>query len=614
MRTLLLPAVWLSLGQLHATTIADVSVPSPPLNVALGVLGPDALAVSWEPPISDGGAPVSAYLVEWDPDPGAREVQVVQTSANTGANEVQTVQTYAGRVREKQRVTTSATPTGEVQTITTSAAPGETLGGVFTLELDTRATGGSVQRSGVIGFNARTSGDRSGLLEILNAMQNIGPSGVQSVQKSTADAQGGITWTILFSTAMGNVPQLTLSSNFLTGSGANVVVNTPTQGNTISGGTFTLGFKGATTKDLTPDISDVGMQQALEALNTIESVDVKRVGPDAQNGYYWDITFTGRTNWGDLPYISVPKKALIGVGANVAVTEQSAGNQLKGSFKLLYDAGTGATPPSTGNLPWNCDTATMKSQLEGLSGVGTVDVARTEMPDTQGGYTWTVSFLTAKGSLNIMTSNIASLSETRTDNATPSMGVRITRTRPGTKQEMQDIKVTTTTTVKQTTTFQLQVTFAGQTTQTKPIPANPLNNGVCMSTEAEIQTISVATVDTTATGGDFIVSKQTAIRLVYESNTKSGAISMTNPIYVDHTCTWHVTFDGNAGNLPLMTVSTDGGNTFGSTGTNNLGDLPALRPDGLTLSGTAPKIDVTEATKGVAPPYNSKDRTNASTV
>lgn len=145
--------------------------------------------------------------------------------------------------------------------------------------------------------------------------------------------------------------------------------------------------------------------------------------------------------------------------------------------------------------------------------------------------------------------------------------------------------------------------------------------------------------------------------------------------------------DGNAGNLLPMTVSIDGGVTFGATGTvsgdtisvpvaavtdgtssvlggvfalefegqrtgympfdasaavmktqlemlstigsvavtrssadpnkgyawtvsflDNLGDLPAFQPDALALTGTTPKIDVTEATKGVLPPFNSKDR------
>ncbi|KUF76233.1 Twitchin [Phytophthora nicotianae] len=791
----LLTAAWAALGASHIAH-ADVPVPSVPLNVALDVLGPDALALVWEPPATDGGSPVSAYLVEWDPDPGVREVQVVQTRANTGANEVQTVQTYAKRVKEIQRVTTSATAVSEVQTITTSAAPGETLGGVFTIQLDTTKTGGSVQRSGVIGFNAPASGDRSGVMEILNSMLNIGPTGVQSVQKTTADAQGGITWTITFSTAMGDVPQLTLSSSFLTGSGANVVINTPKQGNVIDGGFFTLRFMGSTTKDLEADISDAGMQKALEDLASIESVDVTRVGPDAQHGYYWDVTFTGDSNSGDLPLMTVASKSLKATGANAVVTERTAGNQLKGSFQLSYNLAP------TGDLPFDCSAATMKSELEKLGTVGTLDVVRTEKPDLQGGYTWTISFLTLKGSLLQLGTDILKLGETRTDGAGPSMGVRVVRTRPGTVQEVQQIQVTTTNSnVKDTTSFRLQTTFAGQTLTTDPIFANPMNNGACMPTQPEVQKIAVTTVDTTATGGDSIVSKQTAIQLVYTSNTEGGAVSKTGPIYLDkagdgdctkgattiaselnklpgitgpvtvssstllathectwqvtfnnqpgnvvqlkaipassaaaasatvsigddtialstvtdgtiniiktelerlanvaqvtvtatagakQTCTWSVTFDGNAGNLPLMTVSTNNGVSYGATGTvsgdtitvaagtdgtsavlggvfaleyegqrtgympfdasaavmqtqletlstigsvavsrsnadpnngyawtisflNNLGNLQPLQPDALALTGTAPKIDVTEATKGVLPPFNSKDRTN----
>ncbi|KAF4031960.1 Fibronectin type III domain [Phytophthora infestans] len=781
-----------ALGAIHIA-YADGSVPSAPLNVALDVLGPDALAVAWEPPATDGGSPVSAYLVEWDPDPGMREVQVVQTSANTGANEVQTVQTYAKHVKEIQRVTTSATAVAEVQTITTSAAPGETLGGVFTIQMDSTKSGGSVQRSGVIGFNAPASGDRSGVLEILNAMSNIGPTGVQSVQKSMADAQGGITWTIMFSTAMGDVPQLTLSSNFLTGSGANVVINTPKQGNVIDGGMLTLRFKGSTTKDLASDISDAGMQKALEDLASIESVDVTRGGPDAQHGYYWDITFTGEFNSGDLPLMTVPSKSLKATGANAVVTERTAGNQLKGSFQLSYKLAP------TGDLPFDCSAATMKSELEKLGTVGTLDVVRTEKPDLQGGYTWTISFLTLKGSLDQLGTDILKLGETRTDGAGPSMGVRVVRTRPGTVQEVQQIQVTTTNSnVKKTASFQLQTTFAGQTLATNPIFANPMDNGACMPTQAEVQKIAVTTVDTTATGGDAIVSKQAAIQLVYTSNTEGDAVSKTGPIYLDkagdgdcakgattiaaelnnlpgiigpvtvsssallathectwqvtftnqpgnvvqlkaipassgatasdtvnlgddtitlttvtdgttnmiktelerlanvaqvtvtattglkQTCTWSVTFDGNAGNLPLMTVSTNNGVSYGATGTvsgdtitivagtdgtstvlggvfalefegqrtgympfdaseavmqtqletlstigsvavtrsgadpnngyawmvsflNNLGNLQPLQPDALALTGTSPKIDVTEATKGALPPFNSKD-------
>ncbi|KAF1323265.1 Projectin/twitchin, partial [Globisporangium splendens] len=170
-----------------------ISVPSEPLNVQLQTVSQDALQVTWDPPARDGGATVSPYLVEWDPEPGVREEQVVQTLSNTGANEVQTVRSFAADVDEVQQVSTTATMVQEVQSITTRAAPGEVLGGVFTIEFDTTASGGSKQISGVIGYNAPASGDRSSVLEILNAMSNIGSAGVQSVSRSTADAQGGYT-------------------------------------------------------------------------------------------------------------------------------------------------------------------------------------------------------------------------------------------------------------------------------------------------------------------------------------------------------------------------------------------------------------------------------------
>lgn len=364
-----------------------------------------------------------------------------------------------------------------------------------------------------------------------------------------------------------------------------MVLSTPTQGNVIAGGTFTLGFLGSVTKSLAPDITDAGMQQALETLDTIESVDVTRVGPDAQNGYYWDITFTGESNSGNLPLLTVPSKSLTAVGANVVVTERSAGNQLKGSFKLSYNSAW------TADLPYNCDAATMKSALEALGSVGTLDVVRSAKPDLQGGYTWTISFLTEKGSLLQLGKDITNLGETRTDGATSSVGLLVTRTRPGTVQEVQTIQVTTANTnVKPTTSFQLQTTFAGQTTTTGPIFANPLGGGTCMPTQPEVQQIAVTTVDTTGIGGDAIVSKQTAIHLIYTSNTEGGAISKTGPIYVDqagdgdctkgatsiaaelsklpgiagpvtvsssayvatHACTWLVTFANQPGNVVQM--------------------------------------------------------------
>lgn len=767
--------------------------------MSLSVVSESSLQVEWAPPASDGGAPIAAYLVEWDPDPGQREVQVVQTNVNLGANEVQTVQTLAAHVDEVQTVTTTATVVPEVQSITTSAAPGEVLGGVFTLVFDTTASGGSRQRSGVIGYNAPASGDRSGVFEILNAMSNIGPAGVQSVSRSTVDAQGGYTWLVTFAAAMGDVPALTLDSNFLTGSGANVVLNTPTNGNIISGGTFTLGFRGATTAGIANDATDVDMQQALEALASIDTVRVRRVGPSNQHGYVWWITFTSwmPLNTGDLPLMTVGTNLLAGTGANVAVNQITAGNQLTGTFQLSYGG------VSTTDLAWNCDAATMKTALTALS-IGTLDVSRAAAADPQGGFTWTISFLTLKGSLSALVGDPTNLGETRSDGVV-SKQIIVTRTRPGTVQEVQTIAVTTTAlTVSSSTYFWLQVSFASQVAVTGPIPANAMGDGTCMPTQPEIQQIQVTTVDTTAIGGDNLVSNSAVFQLLYTSNTEGGATAITNLIAFNsamgdcsvgaalikqelealdlvvgtvsvafsatlatqactwtvtftnqsgnlvpmqvitpgngagpantvtigddtvtvttikdgtiniikteleklanvgqvtvtaspavtpnaaQTCTWSVTFDGNAGNLPLMAVSVDSAATFGASKTtsgdsitiassldgtstvlggtfaldfrgqrtgympfdvsatvlqnqlevlstigsvavtrsnadpnngyawtvsflNDLGDLDAIVPDAMTLTGTAPCIQVSEAVKGISPPFNSKDPVN----
>lgn len=584
---------------MHVTT-----APSTPLNVALGVVSQDALQVSWAPPGRDGGAPVSSYLVEWDPDPGVREVQVVRSASNTGTNEVQTVQTVAGDVDEVQVVTTAAAALPEIQTFTTAAAPGETLGGVFTLELDTSSSGGSKQRSGVIAFDAQPTGDRASVAEILRAMSNVGSAGVQDVVRVGPDAQGGFTWRVTFATAMGNVPDLKLSSNLLRGSGANVVLATAQQGNVISAGTFTLAFRGETTADIPFDATDAVMQQKLQALESIDAVNVVRTGATVQNGYSWTITFTSNSarNSGSLPLLTVGANVLLqATGAAVTVTKVNAGNQLTGSFQLSYNG------LSTVDLPVDCSAASMKTALETLCNVGVVDVVRTERADPQGGYTWTVSFLTLKGSLAALGTDVSSLGETRTDGVV-SKAVRVTRTRPGTIQEVQDIVVTTAASVSSTTAFYLRAAFANQVATTGPIPANALGDGTCMPTRPEVQQIRVTTADTTAQGGDYLVAPRTAIQLVYTSNLEGGAVQRTNPIYVNSAsgdctvgaaaitaelsavdgiigpvtvtssaaiamqeCTWAVTFNNQPGNLVQMTVI-DPSSAAGPSATVTIGD------------------------------------------
>ncbi|RHZ10616.1 hypothetical protein DYB31_002620, partial [Aphanomyces astaci] len=508
------------------------------------------------------------------------KVQTVTTSTYTGANEVQTVTTSAADVNEIQIVTTSATMIREVQVVTTTAAPGQTLGGAFTLQLDTTSTGGSVRLSGVIGFTAGASGDRSCMKEILNAMANIGPTGVFAVSRSGPDTQGGYAWSITFDASMGNVPQLSLQSSTLIGAGAAVAITTATPGNVISDGYFTLTFGGSTTSSIPRDASNAVVQAALEALPTVDALAVSRTGPDFQGGYVWTITFLSSFNAGDVPLLGIAN-TLVATGANAVVTVGTQGNQLGGFFTLIYN-----TVPTTQLASSATDTA-VKAALELIPGIGTVKVVRSG-PDYQLGYTWTISFLTLKGPVSALGFTTGTLTETRSDSVV-SKAISVVRTRPGTTQAVQSIATTTTlTAVPIASTFQLQFTNNGVTTTTGNIPANPMGDGTCMPTLTEIQRIKTSTVDTTNMGGDNLVSPLTFFQLVF---TSRGVTQTTNrilanpsagnctvggasikaeleklpgvvaPVTVSNvattstqSCQWDVTFTNNAGNLNQLTA------------------------------------------------------------
>jgi hypothetical protein len=88
---------------------AQLGVPDAPVDVALDVLSGADVQVTFEPPLTDGGAAVQSYNIEWDTDPGEQEIQTITTSTYTGPNEVQTLTTTAFDEDEIQVVTTNAT-------------------------------------------------------------------------------------------------------------------------------------------------------------------------------------------------------------------------------------------------------------------------------------------------------------------------------------------------------------------------------------------------------------------------------------------------------------------------------------------------------------------------
>ena len=252
-RALLLGASWL-LWPL----VAPQNVPERPFLELSQINGNSALA-TLGPPVSDGGSPILSYEVDWDTNPGRREVQSITTSVFLGPNEIQSVTTKAMAIEEVQFIASSATPVAEVQSITVSSA----TAGYFFIELDTSSLGGSLQYSGYIGVSYPAKGSYYAVDSILSAMSNVQPYGRVNVSRVTIDAST-YEYLVTFPLAMGDVPQMVVSAAALTPLGvANAFVQTITPGNVI-GGSFTLTFAGSTTAAIAYDASPNDLRLALE--------------------------------------------------------------------------------------------------------------------------------------------------------------------------------------------------------------------------------------------------------------------------------------------------------------------------------------------------------------
>lgn len=155
--------------------------------------------------------------------------------------------------------------------------------------------------------------------------------GTVTVQRNIAPAGSpmrAFNWVITFTPrAFGyDVPDLVPDGSGLTGLGARVFVHTVQQGQGPITGSFSLYFRGEGPSPPIPhDATVAQFRAALEALPTVDLLDVSRSGPTAANGYSWTVTFLltrNRTDEGfvldqgdlhhqDLPPIESPR---LGVG------------------------------------------------------------------------------------------------------------------------------------------------------------------------------------------------------------------------------------------------------------------------------------------------------------
>ena len=206
--------------------------------------------------------------------------------------------------------------------------------------------------------------------------------------QSLSDYELGRTITLTFE-ENGSIQQLTCgaSAEFAASDGS-CSVETVVDGNVL-GGTFLLDTSDA----LSFDATEAEVEAALAEVWDVGTVSVSRSGPTPQLGYEWTITFIDAE--GNRPLLDITS-SLTGAGASATIAEATQGNELGGSFALVYDN------VATGAVSFDVSTADLEALLEAVPGVSMVEVTTDSVVDTEGGRTWTVTFLDAAGDIKAL--------------------------------------------------------------------------------------------------------------------------------------------------------------------------------------------------------------------
>ncbi|KAF0686390.1 hypothetical protein As57867_021731, partial [Aphanomyces stellatus] len=370
--------------------------PGPPTNVATTVGGTTSLVVNWAPPTTTGGSVIDQYQIEWFRAAGQPVQQTITTSATHGIQEVQQVTNFAlsgtlggyftlsymgyttaniawnapdtGLGSVKQGLenlpsvgTVAVTRAPSLKTVpslyvilattTTAVAQGPTITSVVTCCGFTN--GMQLTIAGV----TRTIAGLAGMTITLSA-----DPGTSTVPVQVFQTAYGYQWTITFGAMhVGDVPQLVaLPSDDWGGSSPGIAVSTLVQGIPPIGGTFRLTVpmvvNGVVMTEQTPalpfNISDVGLQAALQSLTTISTVAVTR----SVNGYgyNWFVVF-GNDISTDVQLIMPDGAGLTGPSVAIAASITSPGTPPTLFCEANGVAGTcpvlSANQPLTGVIP-----------------------------------------------------------------------------------------------------------------------------------------------------------------------------------------------------------------------------------------------------------------------
>lgn len=308
-------------------------------------------------------------------------------------------QTTAG-IALKPYATSCITPITEVQTITSSTVDTSAYGGDndVSINLQMRIKYGNEVTALISTTNCATAAAAiSTALEMFSVFSTVSVTGVAT--GSTA-SQSACIWTLSFVGSIGNLDLLQVESyNSVTGSIGSLGVSSVAGDDTLQTAIMTVGQKDT-------------IKAALEMLTNVGTVTVSAASATPVSG---TCTFlvTFDTSVGSLTLMNV---FVYDFAASPAVTVVPASTSslsgiMVGITRLAANQGTGAK--IGGNfalsfrgvrsvyLSYDVTASALQIALQALNTIGMVDVIRS-VSDENNGYTWTVTFLTELGSLDML--------------------------------------------------------------------------------------------------------------------------------------------------------------------------------------------------------------------
>ncbi|CAM9326506.1 unnamed protein product, partial [Hapterophycus canaliculatus] len=322
--------------------------PGPPVDATLAVGSGSSISFSWARPLSDGGAAVSGYMVEWytAADPGTNEVQMVTTSAKKGVSEVQAISVKADE---------------------------DNLGGYYKVSFDGQTTGN-------IAWDAPATGTDS-VKEKLERLPGVGD--VEVTQDYSRVAVAGL-----------RIDVLVNAQSATTGTSSALL---PSQSGLVENDIVFLAGYRARVRGFSSDGETLlfgSMDDYTEPDNFAEDFGAEDVIVEKwAYGYEYAVTFSSFN--GDAPLMEAfASDGWAGTNPVIDIEEVTPGLQpISGSFRLRYDREN--TPP----LAHDASAEEVEAALESIQEIGDVTVSKV----LNGyGHNWIITFVTEMGDVDLI--------------------------------------------------------------------------------------------------------------------------------------------------------------------------------------------------------------------